>query len=76
MIELADGQLESKGMENTIVARTNLIHEATKALAEEWGHLATVEELAEYTKMTEEEIQMYVELSLEEIQVGKRDVEN
>lgn len=76
MIELADGQLESKGMENTIVARTNLIHEATKALAGEWGRLATVEELAEYTKMTEEEIQMYVELSLEEIQVGKRDVEN
>ena len=65
-----------KELDRSVRATTNLIHEATKALAGEWGRLATVEELAEYTKMTEEEIQMYVELSLEEIQVGKRDVEN
>lgn len=71
MIELADRHIESRGMENTIVAKTNLIHEATKVLAEEWGRLATVEELAEYTKMTEEEIRMYVDLSLDEIKLGK-----
>ncbi len=71
LIELADSQMESRGQENTILAKTNLIHEATKVLAEEWGRLATVAELAEYTKMTEEEIRMYVELSLEEIKVGK-----
>lgn len=71
MIELADSQLESRGLENTIVTKTNLIHEATKVLAEEWGRLATVAELAEYTKMTEEEIRMYVDLSLEEIKVGQ-----
>ncbi len=71
MIELADAQMESRGQENTILAKTNLIHEATKVLAEEWGRLATVAELAEYTKMTEEEISMYVDLSLEEIKVGK-----
>lgn len=71
MIELADDRLESRGMENTIVTKTNLIHEATKVLAEEWGRLATVAELAEYTKMTEEEILMYVDLSLEEIKVGR-----
>ncbi len=71
MIELADDRLESRGMEHTIVTKTNLIHEATKVLAEEWGRLATVAELAEYTKMTEEEIQMYIDLSLEEIKVGR-----
>ena len=48
MIELADSQLESRGQENTILAKTNLIHEATKVLAEEWGRLATVAGLAEY----------------------------
>lgn len=71
MIELADSQLESKGLEHTIVSKTNLIHEASKVFAEEWGRLATISELAEYTKMTEEEIQTYVELSLEEIKVGR-----
>lgn len=71
LIELADSQLESRGQENTILAKTNLIHEATKILAEEWGRLATVAELAEYTKMTEEEIRMYVDLSLEEIHIAK-----
>ena len=71
MIELADSQLESRGQENTILAKTNLIHEATKVLAEEWGRLATVTELAEYTRMTEDEIRMYVELSMDEIKVGK-----
>lgn len=71
MIELADHHIESQGMENTILAKTNLIHEATKVLASEWGRLATIEELAEYTKMTEEEIRMYVDLSLDEIKTGK-----
>lgn len=71
LIELADRRMESRGWENTILAKTNLIHEATKVLAKEWGRLATVPELAEYTKMPEDEIRMYVDLSLEEIQVGK-----
>ena len=74
MIELADEQMASKGMENTIVAKTNLIHEATKVLAEEWGRLATLEELADYTKMPEEEISMYVDLALDEIEIGREEV--
>ncbi len=70
LIKLVDSHIESQGMENTILARTNLIHEATKVLAEEWGRLATVEELAEYTRMTVDEIRMYVDLSLNEISLG------
>lgn len=71
LIELADSHMESRGQENTILAKTNLIHEATKVLAEEWGRLATVSELAEYTKMTEEEIRMYVDLAQDKIHVGE-----
>lgn len=72
LIELADSHVENRGLEHTIVAKTNLIHEAAKVLAEEQGRLATVPELAEYTKMAEEEIQMYIDLSLEEIKVGRK----
>lgn len=75
LIELADSRMESRGWENTILAKTNLIHEATKVLGKEWGRLATVAELAEYTKMPEDEIRMYVDLSLEEIQVGEEATE-
>lgn len=70
LIELADSEMETSGMENTILAKTNLIHEATKVLAEEWGRLATVAELADYTKMTEDEIRMYVDLSQDNIHVS------
>lgn len=70
MIELADSHAEDQGLEHTIVAKTNLIHEAAKVLAEDQGRLATVPELAAYTKMTEEEVQTYIDLSLEEIKVS------
>lgn len=71
LVELVDSHMETRNQENTIVAKTNLIHEATKVFAEEWGRLATLAELAEYTKMEEEEIQMYIDLSQDEIKVGK-----
>lgn len=73
MIELADSHAEDRGLEHTIVAKTNLIHEAAKVLAEDQGRLATVPELAEYTKMTEEEVQTYIDLSLDEIKVSGAD---
>lgn len=71
MIELVDEAMASEGVENTILAKTNLIHEATKALAEEMGELADIHELAEYTKMTEEEIMEIIELSLDEMKIGE-----
>lgn len=43
-------------MENTLVGKISLVHEAKKFLAIEKGQEPTVEELAEYTKMSQEEL--------------------
>lgn len=71
LIELVDEAAEATGRENSILAKTNLVYEATKVLAEELGMVANIHELAEYTKMTEDEIMELVELSLEEIKIGE-----
>lgn len=43
-------------LENTIVGKISLVHEAKKLLSEEKGHYPTMEELSEYTKMSVEEL--------------------
>ncbi len=63
MENLIDGFTEQKDWEETVLAKINLLHEAAKYLAEELGHSATKEELAEYTKLSVEEIQELAELS-------------
>lgn len=70
LIQLVDEVQAESGMENTILAKTNLLHEATKVLAEDLGRLANIHELAEYTKMEEEEIAEFAELSLDKIEIG------
>lgn len=42
--------------ERAMLAKTNLLHEATKYMAEELGRIPTVEELSEYTRIPQEEI--------------------
>lgn len=76
MMELVDEELANGDKENTVLARTNLLLEATHTLAEELGRIATIEELAEFTHMDEAEIQMYVELSRDNIEIGKGDGKN
>ena len=56
---------------SAVLARINLLLEATHTLAEEYGRIATIEELVEFTHMQEEEIRMYVELSRDNIELGK-----
>lgn len=51
-----DEMTESSDWENTVVAKTNLLHEATKYMTEEMGRVPTIEELSEYTKISREEI--------------------
>lgn len=51
-----DEMTASRDWENAVLAKTNLLHEATKYLAEEMGRLPTIEELSEYTKISREEI--------------------
>lgn len=71
LIELVDEELAGSDSENSILARVNLLLEATRVLAEENGRIATVEELSEFTRMDREEIEMYVELSRGKIELGK-----
>lgn len=71
LIDLIDEAMEEAGLENSILAKTNLVYEATKAFAKENGTIADLHELAEYTKMPEDEILELVELSLEEIKIGE-----
>lgn len=56
METMIDEMTEKKEWENTLLARTNLLHEAAKYLAEELGRAATWEELSEYTRIPMEEI--------------------
>lgn len=53
----------AKDQENAILAKTNLLHEAAKFLAEENGRPATEQELAEYTRLSIDEIHDITELS-------------
>lgn len=60
---LIDMETNDSDWEHTMLAKINLIHEAAKHLAKELGRGATVQELADYTKMTEEEIEDVKQLS-------------
>jgi len=53
----------SKDWENAMLAKTNLLHEATKYMVGEIGRIPTIEELSEYTKISREEIKDIMELS-------------
>lgn len=58
-------------LENTIIGRSNLIYEASKALAEDLGRTATIEELSGYTRLSEEEIEDILKLSLDAVKIGR-----
>ena len=60
-----DGMTDSKDWENTLLAKTNLLHEAVKYMTEEMGRMPTLEELSEYTKISEREIKEISGLSKE-----------
>ncbi len=63
--ELIDMEVNDSDWENTLLAKINLIHEAARHLAKELGHTATIQELADYTKMAESEIKDIQQLSKE-----------
>ena len=58
-----DEELHNKDQESAMLAKTNLLHEATKYLAEENGKITTVQELSSYTHILEEEILQIMGLS-------------
>jgi DNA-directed RNA polymerase, sigma subunit (sigma70/sigma32) len=64
-----DEQMDSSDWENAVLAKTNLIHEASRYLAEENGQVASIRELSEYTRISEEEIKDILNLSLDAVKV-------
>lgn len=58
-----DLETETKDNESAMLAKTNLLHEATKYMAEEIGRIPTVEELSEYTRISVKEILQIMGLS-------------
>lgn len=73
LIEMVDEELSDSDSISTVLGRVNLLLEATRTLAEEYGHVATLEELSEFTHMDLEEIRMYVDLSRNAIEIGNGD---
>lgn len=71
MVTVIDEEVGENDWESAMVAKTNLISEAAKALAEDMGRVATVQELADYTKIPVEEVRDILSLSLDAVKVGK-----
>lgn len=69
--EAIDRQTDSKDWESTVLAKTNLIGEASRYLAEDLGRVASLAELSAYTRIPAEEIQDIIGLSLDAISVGE-----
>lgn len=74
LIELVDEELYDSDNVSTVLARVNLLLEATNILAEGYGRVATLEELAEFTHMDDEEIKMYVEFTQNKIELGTGEI--
>ena len=74
MIEYIDELNDGDDWSNAVVAKTNLLSEAARYLAEEFGRVATIKELSEYTKIPVEEIEDILMLSLDAIETGIGDI--
>ncbi len=74
MIDYIDELNDGDDWSNAVVAKTNLLSEAARYLAEELGRVATIKELSEYTKISEEEIEDILTLSLDAIETGIGDI--
>lgn len=71
MVDAVDEEIGENDWESSVLAKSGLINEAAKYLAEDLGRVATLQELSEYTKMSEKEIEDIRKLSLDAIEVGK-----
>ena len=71
IVTVIDEENDETDWETTMVAKTGLISEAAKVLAEDMGRVATIKELAEYTKISEEEVKDILSLSLDAVKVGE-----
>lgn len=63
-------QRQEKMAEETLAARVNVLQTVSQVMAEELGREATVEELAQRMKMTEDEIKDIMKLALDALTVS------
>ncbi len=63
--QAVDAERAEKKSEDEITEKINLLSDTTQALAERFGREATLEELSEYTKLTEDEIKTLMKMSLD-----------
>lgn len=68
-----DAETGKKDWESAMLAKTNLLHEATKYMAEELGRIPTVQELSEYTHISGGEIVQIMGLSEDAARVANTD---
>ncbi len=70
-VELAlQEQKQEKQVEETLAARVNVLQTVSQVMAKELGREATVEELAQKMKMTEDEIKDIMKLALDALTVS------
>lgn len=63
IVTAIDDNNEETNLEETVVAKVNLIQEAATLLEKDLGHAPSIQELAEYTKMTYDEVNDIISLS-------------
>ena len=72
--EMIKAALEEQGLETKVeeemLARVNVLKEVSKRMAEELGREATLSELAEKMKMSEDEIKDIMKLTLDAMSVS------
>lgn len=61
--QMIDTEMQEKDRESSMLAKTNLLHEAAKFLTEELGRVPETKELSGYTKIPESEIGQIMGLS-------------
>lgn len=66
MEDYIDEMTVEQDWESTVVAKATLVHEAIKALTEDFGRTPSAQELSDYTKLALEEIQDILDLSKRE----------
>lgn len=71
IVEFVDKSNEEESDMYATVAKAGLVNEAVKTLATEYGRIATLSELSEFTHISEEEIMDIVRMSGNKIEIGK-----
>lgn len=73
--EIIEDQRQALKTGEEVAARVNVLQEVSKILAKELGREATVEELAEKMKMSEEEIREIMKITLDAISAVSGELE-